>query len=53
MSKYQLFTIKRYAEQALMFPFVLLGRLIALSSEKTEFDIFSLFPFMVLEGQSM
>ena len=30
MSKYQLFTFKRYAEQALMFPFVLMGRLLGL-----------------------
>ena len=50
MSKYQLFTIKRYAEQALMFPFVLMGRLLGLFAANTDVDIFFFIPIYGLGG---
>ncbi len=50
MNKYQLFTIKRYLEQFLMFPFVLLGRLLALFTARTDFDIFFYIPIYGLGG---
>lgn len=50
MSRYQLFTIKRYVEQALMFPFVLLGRLLGLFASKIDVDIFFFIPIYGLGG---
>jgi glycosyltransferase involved in cell wall biosynthesis len=50
MSKYQLFTFKRYIEQIIMFPFVLMGRIIAFFSTKTDFDIFFFIPIYGLGG---
>jgi glycosyltransferase involved in cell wall biosynthesis len=42
---YKLFTIKRYLEQVLMYPFILVGKLIArLHPLNDEFDIFFFFP---------
>lgn len=50
MNKYQLFTFKRYVEQLLMFPFVLLGRVLALFSEKGDYDIYFFIPIYGLGG---
>lgn len=50
MTKYKLFTWKRYLEQVLMFPFVLLGRWIAKFSPTTDFDLFFFFPIYGLGG---
>lgn len=48
---YQLFTIKRYVEQAIMFPFVLLGKLIAiLHPLQGEYDVFFFFPGFAIGG---
>lgn len=50
MTKYKLFTYKRYAEQALMYPFVLLGRFLALFSIRNDFDIYFFIPIYGLGG---
>lgn len=48
---YKLFTIKRYFEQVLMFPFVLLGKLIALMQPlNVEYDVFFFFPGFAIGG---
>ncbi|MBK9481179.1 MAG: glycosyltransferase [Bacteroidetes bacterium] len=48
---YKLFTIKRYIEQIIMFPFVFLGRLIAMCKPlKCEYDIFFFFPGFTIGG---
>jgi glycosyltransferase involved in cell wall biosynthesis len=48
---YKLFTIKRYIEQIIMFPFILIGRLIAiLYPLKCEYDIFFFFPGFSIGG---
>lgn len=50
MNKYQLFTFKRYLEQLLMFPFVFLGRMLALFQSKQDFDIYFFIPIYGLGG---
>ncbi|MCC6186277.1 MAG: glycosyltransferase [Chitinophagaceae bacterium] len=50
MTKYQLFTYKRYAEQVLMTPCVLLGRFLALFSSRNDFDIYFFIPIYGLGG---
>jgi L-malate glycosyltransferase len=50
MNKYQLFTAKRYAEQIIMYPFVLLGRLIGMFSVPKDVDIFFFIPIYGLGG---
>lgn len=48
---YKLFTIKRYLEQIIMFPFILIGNLIAyLNPLKTEYDLFFFFPGFSIGG---
>jgi glycosyltransferase involved in cell wall biosynthesis len=48
---YKLFTIKRYVEQIIMFPFVFLGKLIALLKPlKEEYDVFFFFPGFAIGG---
>jgi L-malate glycosyltransferase len=50
-NKYAIFYYKRYVEQVLMYPFVLLGKLIAiLNPLKTEYDIFFFFPGYEIGG---
>lgn len=42
---YRLFTIKRYIEQFLMYPFILIGKVIAMSRPlKEEYDVFFFYP---------
>lgn len=49
--KYTLFTIKRYVEQVIMFPFVLLGNLIAYFFPlPEEYDVFFFFPGFAIGG---
>ena len=50
MNKYQIFTVKRYAEQIMMFPFVLLGRLLAIFDRRTDYDIYFFIPIYGLGG---
>ena len=51
MTRYQLFTIKRYAEQVLMYPFVLLGRIIAMfTAKQTDYDLFFFIPIYGVGG---
>lgn len=48
---YKLFTIKRYFEQVIMFPFIFIGKLIgALSPLDHEYDIFFFFPGFTIGG---
>lgn len=48
---YKLFTIKRYIEQCIMFPFVLQGRLIArLKPLHQDYDVFFFFPGFAIGG---
>ena len=48
---YKLFTIKRYVEQIIMFPFVLLGKLVALIYPlQEEYDVFFFFPGFAIGG---
>lgn len=48
---YKLFTIKRYIEQILMWPFILIGKCIALAKPlKEDFDIFFFFPGYAIGG---
>ncbi|MBU3677110.1 MAG: glycosyltransferase family 4 protein [Chitinophagaceae bacterium] len=48
---YTLFTIKRYIEQIIMFPFILIGNLIArFSPLKQEYDVFLFFPGYTIGG---
>jgi glycosyltransferase involved in cell wall biosynthesis len=48
---YKLFTIKRYVEQIIMFPFILIGKLIALLYPlNSEYDIFFFFPGFSIGG---
>ncbi|GEP97300.1 glycosyltransferase family 4 protein [Chitinophaga cymbidii] len=51
MKIYPLITLKRYAEQVIMFPFVLLGKGIAvLRPLQEEYDVFMFFPSYALGG---
>lgn len=51
MKIYPLITLKRYAEQVIMFPFVLLGKGIAVFRPlKEEYDVFMFFPSYGLGG---
>ncbi|HRP88524.1 MAG TPA: glycosyltransferase [Edaphocola sp.] len=50
MTRYQAFTIKRYIEQFLMFPFVLLGKIIAIFYPKWDYDIYFFIPTYALGG---
>lgn len=51
MTKYRFFTIKRYLEQFIMFPFVLLGKLYArFNPLKEKYDIFFFFPTYTIGG---
>lgn len=48
---YKLFTIKRYIEQIIMYPFVLLGKIIAtLYPLNDEYDVFLFFPGYAIGG---
>ncbi len=48
---YKLFTIKRYIEQLIMYPFILIGRLIAIIKPlNKEYDIFFFFPAYSIGG---
>lgn len=48
---YKLFTIKRYLEQILMWPFILIGKCIAIAKPLEEdFDIFFFFPGYAIGG---
>lgn len=48
---YKLFTIKRYLEQIIMFPFVLLGKIIAYFTPlEEEYDLFFFFPGYTIGG---
>lgn len=48
---YKLFTIKRYIEQIIMFPFVLTGKVIGIFYPlKSEYDIFFFFPGFTIGG---
>lgn len=48
---FTLFTIKRYIEQVVMFPFILIGKLIArLSPLKQDYDVFLFFPGYAIGG---
>ena len=48
---YKLFTIKRYIEQIIMFPFVLFGKFIGMCKPlKCEYDIFFFFPGYTIGG---
>lgn len=44
MSLYSLFTVKRYIEQLMMSPFIILGHLIGLFRPKSDFDVFFFIP---------
>jgi glycosyltransferase involved in cell wall biosynthesis len=48
---YKIFTFKRYVEQIIMFPFVLLGKLIAIKNPlQSEYDIYFFFPSFGIGG---
>jgi glycosyltransferase involved in cell wall biosynthesis len=48
---YFIFTLKRYLEQIIMFPFVLLGKLIAIKNPlQSEYDIYFFFPSFGIGG---
>ncbi|MGB2735775.1 MAG: hypothetical protein WBC35_17975, partial [Saprospiraceae bacterium] len=48
---YSFFRIKRYVEQLLMFPFIIIGKFYAfISPLKEEYDIFFFFPFYCIGG---
>lgn len=51
MNKYHLITIKRHIEQVIMYPFVLIGRLMAiLNPLEKEYDFFVFFPIYGIGG---
>lgn len=51
MTKYSFFYAKRYVEQVMMFPFVLLGKMIAhFKPLKQEYDLFFFFPTYSIGG---
>lgn len=48
---YTIFTIKRYLEQIIMFPFILIGNMLArLNPLKQEYDVFLFFPGFAIGG---
>ncbi len=51
LTKYQLFTVKRYVEQFIMFPFIVLGNMIArLKPLREDYDVFLFFPGFGIGG---
>ncbi|HEY0298236.1 MAG TPA: glycosyltransferase family 4 protein [Arachidicoccus sp.] len=50
MNKYAVFTIKRYVEQLIMFPFVLAGRIVALFAHQTDYNILFFIPIYGVGG---